>query len=131
LTLKELSQLYNLKREIEEDKQRLAALEAEATSTSATLTGMPHGAWISDKTSLGGNIADLIDTIKQKIDEKNAEYKRLYNYINSIPNSYIRRIFALRFIDGLSWTRTAMLLRGTTPDAARKTVIRYINNNNA
>ena len=41
MTLKELSQLYYLNREIEMDKRRLQELEAQAVSCTPNLTGMP------------------------------------------------------------------------------------------
>ena len=43
MTLKELSQLYYLNREIEDLKIKISELEDKATDTSAKITGMPHG----------------------------------------------------------------------------------------
>ena len=41
LTIKELSQLYHLNREIEQEKHRLQELEAAATDTALKLSGTP------------------------------------------------------------------------------------------
>lgn len=48
MTKKELSQLYFLNREIEEQQRRLSELEAVAESCTATITGMPKAHSVSD-----------------------------------------------------------------------------------
>ena len=60
MTKKELSQLYWLNREIEQDKKRLAELETSATNcTTGEITGMPHGTGNMDK--LGNYAAEIAD----------------------------------------------------------------------
>ena len=49
MTLKELSQLYYLNREIEMDKRRLQELEVKALPGAQVITGMPHGPGVTDK----------------------------------------------------------------------------------
>ena len=49
MTLKELSQLYYLNREIEMDKKRLLELEARAVSCSSDLSGMPRSSGVGDR----------------------------------------------------------------------------------
>ena len=49
MTLKELSQLYYLNREIEMDKRRLKALEVKALPGAQVITGMPHAPGVTDK----------------------------------------------------------------------------------
>ena len=49
MTLKELSQLYYLNREIEMDKRRLQELEAKALPGAQVFTGMPHAPGVTDK----------------------------------------------------------------------------------
>ena len=50
MTIKELSQLYYLNREIEMDKNRLANLESIVTSASSPeLSGMPRAPGANDK----------------------------------------------------------------------------------
>lgn len=46
MTLKELSQLYYLNREIDMDKKRLLELEARAVSCSSDLSGMPRSSGV-------------------------------------------------------------------------------------
>jgi len=60
MTKKELSQLYYLNREIEEQQRRLMELEAVATSCGATITGMPKAYGVSYKLAkYAVEIADL------------------------------------------------------------------------
>ena len=60
MTLKELSQLYYLNREIEMDQRRLRELEAKALPGAQVITGMPHGTGVVDKVGeYAAEIADL------------------------------------------------------------------------
>ncbi len=60
MTLKELSQLFYLNREIEMDKHRLRELEAKALPGAQVLTGMPHAQGVSDIVgNCAAEIADL------------------------------------------------------------------------
>lgn len=131
MTKKELSQLYWLNREIEQDKHRLYELECVATDTSAKISGMPHCSGISDKV---GKIATEIAYYKSTIEAKNkqcmAEIIRLSNYISDIDDSLTRQIFMLRYINGLCWTQVAFSIGGdNTADSVRKTVDRYLDKN--
>ena len=58
MSIRELSQLYFLNREIEREKQRLANLEAAATGITANIKGLPHIGTVSDKTAIAAEIAD-------------------------------------------------------------------------
>jgi len=125
--LKELSSLYQLNREIEQDKLRLAELEAAATSTSPHITGLPHASGISDKTSLAVEIGYLRDLIANKIDRTYCEYKRLIAYVDSIDDSLTRQIFMYRFVNGYNWVQVAMHIGGgNTPKCLSNICYRYI-----
>ena len=56
---KELSQLYYLNREIEEQQRRLQELEALATSCTSWITGMPKNKGVIDR--LAGYVAEITD----------------------------------------------------------------------
>ena len=49
MTKKELSELYWLNREIDEEKRKLKELESAATNCTAKITGLPHVAGTHDK----------------------------------------------------------------------------------
>ena len=133
MTLKELSQLYYLNREIEMDKERLEALRARASAPgSPNYDGMPkspsyenrHERYIAE-------IVDLEAIISAKITQCQHERNRLERYIADIPDSNLRMIFTLRFINGLSWVQLAFSIGGDcTADGARMACNRYIKKTN-
>lgn len=113
MTLKELSQLYYLNREIEMDKKRLQELEAEAVSISPNLTGMPRSPGVSDKVGrYAAEIADLKGIIEAKIQQCTYERNRLERYIMDIDDSLLRQIFTYRFVNGLTWDQVAAHIGG-------------------
>jgi hypothetical protein len=127
LTSKELSQLYWLNREIEQDKQKLAELKAASIDTSSKITGLPHASGTSDKTSLAVEIVYLQGVIDAKLQQLYYEYNRLTAYISGIEDSYIRQIVTLRCVNGLNWHQVAMHIGGgNTSESVRQVFSRYI-----
>lgn len=111
MTKKELSKLYWLNREIEEDKRKLAELEVAAVSSTAKITGLPHVTGAHDKV---GNMAILIaeqcNMIELKVQQSVIEYNRITRYINSIDDVQMRMILSLRYVNGLSWQQVAFAI---------------------
>ena len=133
MTLKELSQLYYLNREIKMDKERLEALRARASAPgSPNYDGMPKSP--SYENRLERYIAEIVDLeaiISAKITQCQHERNRLERYIADIPDSNLRMIFTLRFINGLSWVQLAFSIGGDcTADGARMACSRYIKKTN-
>lgn len=127
MTRKELSQVYYLNREIEQDMQRLHELEAAATNTNSKITGMPHACGISDKTSIAIEIAYLRGVTEAKIKQMYYEYNRLIDYINSIDDSLTRQILTLRHVNGLTWNQVAESIGGgNNENSVKQTYHRYI-----
>ena len=130
MTIKELSQLYYLNREIEQDKQRIRELEIKATSTIVNISGLPHMKGISDKTAIAADIADLKAVVEAKNKMCIAEYNRLMRYITTIDDSYIRQILTFRYVNGFSWVQVAMHIGGgNTEDSIRKAHKRFLDKN--
>lgn len=105
---KELSQLYFLNREIEEQQRRLQELECLATTCTSQITGMPKSRGVVDR--LAGyvaEIADLKSLLDLNIKKCFFELNRLNRFINTIEDSQMRMIFALRYINGLTWQQIA------------------------
>lgn len=128
MTLKELSQLYYLNREIEDLKNKISELEAKATDTSVKITGMPHGAGAGDK--IGRAVAEL-DYYKAKLTNRleqcRIELVRLNDYISACPDSLTRQILTYRFVNGLSWNRVAASVgMSATEYAVKHIAYRYI-----
>lgn len=127
MTQKELSQVYYLNREIEQDKQRLRELECAAMSTVGRLSGMPHGRGKTDKTSIAVEIAYLRGITEAKIQQMYYEYHRLIDYINGIDDSLTRQILTLRHINGLTWNQVAESIGGgNNENSVKQTYHRFI-----
>ena len=104
MTKKELSQLYYLKKEIKEQQQRIAELEAAATKCNANISGLPSGKGISDKVGqYAAQIADLKALLDLNLKKSFYEFNRLTRYIESIKDSEMKLIFYLRYIQNMSW----------------------------
>ncbi len=131
MTLKELSQLYYLNREIEMDKRHLRELETMAQPGGQVFTGMPHTPGVTDKVALyAAEIADLRGIIEAKHQQCLYERSRLERYIASIDDSLVRQIFTHRFINGLPWEQVAACIGGSnTGDSCRMIVTRYLERN--
>lgn len=131
MTIKELSQLYYLNREIEADKRRLAELELKALPGSPIMDGMPHAPGVSDSVARYAiEIADLKGIIEAKHQQCLYERNRLERYIAGIPDSLTRQIFTYRFVNGLPWLQVAACIGGNnTEDSVKKTCYRYVKNN--
>lgn len=131
MTLKELSQLYYLNREIEMDQRRLRELEAKALPGVQVITGMPHGAGVVDKVGDSAvEMADLQSIIEAKHQRCLYERSRLERYIAGIDDSSLRQIFTYRFINGLPWRQVAACIGGgNTEDSVKKQVYRHLRQN--
>lgn len=131
MTKKELSQLYWLNREIEEQQRRLDELESLATSCTQHITGMPHAKGVTDKLSkYVAEIIDLKGLIDLNIKKCFYELNRLNRYIESVEGSEMRLILSLRHINGFGWTQIAMSIGGgNTADGVRKAHDRFLAKN--
>lgn len=157
MTVKELSQLYWLNREIELDQQRLDNLDAEirrdeehlaflevrASSPSGpNYDGMPKGSGYGNK--LESDVVRIIE-LQESIRRKKAarsdiamtikakqmlcltERNKLERYIADLPDSLLRMIFTLRFINGLTWAQVSESIGvRTTEDSVKKLCYRYL-----
>lgn len=133
MTLKELSQLYYLNREIERDGERLEQLRARVSAPgSPGCEGMPKSPSFENR--LERYIAEMVDLeaiIQAKITQCLHERNRLERYIAEIPDSLTRQIFQLRFINGLTWVQIAFSVGGGNTEGSVKMICyRYINKSN-
>lgn len=130
MTIKELSQLYWLNREIEYDQRRLEELETEAVApASVRLDGMPHDGGLpgSRVERIVLEIIDLQAIIAAKQIQCIHERQRLERYIATVPDSLTRMIMTYRFVNGLPWAQVAYSIGGgNTEDSVKKRVYRYL-----
>jgi hypothetical protein len=123
----ELSRLYYLNREIEQEKNRLAQLESAVTSASANITGLPHVRNIDRMSDMIAEIADLRKLIEEKIALSVCEYGRITRYIETVADPLMRQILKLRHADLLSWAAVAARVGGgNTPDGVRMLHDRFV-----
>lgn len=129
MTKKELSQLYYLKKEIEEQQRRIEELETLATKSTGTITGLPHETGISDKVGkYASEISDLKNSLNFNIKKCFSELNKLDRYVRNIDDSFIRQIIIYRFINNFSWTKIAWKIGGNnTAEGVRKKLYRYLN----
>ena len=131
MTMKELSQLYWLNREIEMDQKRLEELEWSAIPGSPAISDMPPGPHSNDSKveKLAAEIVDLKAIIAAKQIQCIHERQRLERYIAGIPDSLTRSIFQLRFSNGLPWNQVAASIGGgNTTESVKKRCYRYLDN---
>lgn len=128
MTLKELSQLYYLNREIEMDQRRLRELEAKALPGAQVISGTPHGSGAADVVGrYAVEIADLRGIIEAKCRQCLYERRRLERYIADIDDSLLRQIFTYRFVSGLSWGQVAACVGGeNTAGSVKMACYRYL-----
>jgi len=131
MTKKELSQLYWLNREIEEQQRRLEELECLATSCTSHITGMPRSTGVTDR--LSKHVAEIVDLkglIDLNIKKCFYELNTLNRYIETVDDSQMRMILSLRYINGLNWVQIAMGIGGgNTADGVRKAHDRFLAKN--
>ena len=136
MTVKELSQLYHLKGEIELNKRHLEELEAQRSGSAIVLDDMPHGKGPakSQVEQLAAEIVDLEAIIHAKQIQCIHERARLERYIKEIPDSITRKIFELRFVEGRQWEDVASEVSGhlkkdLTDYVVKKRCYRYLDKN--
>ena len=130
MTVKELSQIYYLKREIADCKKKLKELELQRDGSSVIIDDMPHGKGPakSKVEQLAADIVDIKAIIHAKQIECIHERSRVERFIAGIPDSLTRLIFSARFVDCLSWDDVADFVGGSnTGDSVRMRCYRYMN----
>ena len=124
MTKKDLSQLYFLPREIEQQERELKKLEEKAVSCGSGVTEMPRSTCTSDKV---GEYATKIADLKVLIANNKAFLRQLESYINLIDNSQIRLIMRLKHKENMRWEEVALKIGGgNTADSVRKAHDRYL-----
>ena len=130
MTLRELSQLYWLKKEIETEEQRLAELRAELTSLRSPDLSAPavqRGSHESSVERAAVEIVTIEELIRKKRADCIAQKIRLEQYITKIPDSLTRQIFTLRFVEGCSWVQVSHRIGGGITDSGVKMICyRYL-----
>ena len=110
--VRRLSQLRDMRREVDELSQRIARIE---------LAG--RGRICAPGPAAGRALSGLSDARSLMEARRLAcmeELGRLYAFIDALPESRLRRIFALRYIDGLTWLQVAFRIGETDEQYPRR-----------
>ena len=122
MTRKQLSQLYYLNKEIEQETKRLHELQQMDN-----IAGLPHIRCAEDLT-INEQIKECQVIIERKKRAAVAEYKEIIKYIETIDSSLMRQIITFRYIHKYSWVKVAMCIGGgNTPDSVRRLHDRFLN----
>lgn len=108
VTKKELSQLYDLNREIEQQQRSLQELESALQGKPAKISGIPLNFNLREEApDCQSDIADLRELISINIAKCWYELKKINKFIDSVEDSKMRQILRLRYINGLTWQQIA------------------------
>ena len=113
-----LSRLCGLRREITRTKRRIAALESKIERSDA------DEALLAALCDTRAALADYLHTAQ-------SEETLLIRYIEDIPDSDVRELFMLRYVDGVrSWQRIAFLAGEHDESYVRRKHNRYLKKEN-
>lgn len=112
-----LCRLVGLRREITRTKRRIAAAE----------TRLRAAADDAEAAELAAALRDTRDALMHYLHAAETEEALLIRYIESIPDSDVRELFMLRYVDGVrSWQRIAFLAGEHDESYVRRKHDRYI-----
>ena len=119
MTVKELSQLYHLNREIERDEKQLQELKDK----------LGH----YKRHQKSGNETKMLIREQQeliRVKQKRAyiEQNRLYRFINTVDDSLMRQILTYRYINGLTWQQVAECIGEYDESYVRRKCNAYLQN---
>lgn len=111
MTKKDLEQLIDLRKEIEEIEQNIRKIEhMNILSTNVKELNTVHG-YNSIQTA---QLIQYLDEQKELLYERKTrvakEENKLMLYINSIRESKVRRIMQFKYIDGYSWEKIGEIM---------------------
>lgn len=132
MTIDDLSQLYYLDREIKRYDQRIDELRAQRAAISAPAfdrepTGKNTGGRKDNKVErLTAEIIDLEELLRLNREKRVVEKQRLERYIDGVEDSLTRQVMELRFSELLPWNAVAARIGGSSADALKKMLYRYL-----
>ncbi|MFQ8601158.1 MAG: RNA polymerase subunit sigma-24 [Oscillospiraceae bacterium] len=93
-----------------------------------TIEGIPMPLSEQDMGQTRPYLKDLAATLTKRKEEYLRLFRHLQSCLQSVPDSELRQIIQLRFLEGLSWKSVAAKIGGNaTEDNVRKRCVRYLN----
>lgn len=135
---KELSQLRYIKKEIELLQRQIADAEyAVETRKAFDFVEGSNSKWPYQRKKFyieGVNIPEYEKKVKRlrkklqrRLDKLMEKREELEEYISTVPDSMMRMILTLRYVNGLSWRQVAAHIGGNnTADSVRKAAERFL-----
>lgn len=103
-----LRQARTLKREMEEDRERLARLWSRLTSPGGQRAdGMPRGGGGPDREAMLAQYADMKAAAEARNAGRLREIAEITRAIEAVEDGRKRRVLKLRYLDGYGWRRVA------------------------
>jgi hypothetical protein len=113
LTKRELNQLKSLREEIQDKERQLRKLEEKSPVGVPKLTGTPSGRVVrkkvEDEAIEKTAIRDIISRLKKKAAKQELE---IWKFIESVDDSFVRRIIEYKYIDLLTWRQVSYKIYG-------------------
>ena len=130
MTVKELSQVYELQREIDYYDRKIDELRAQRTAIQAPSfdkepTGGHGDPSHSKVEALTAEIIDLEELMRLHRQQRVVEHQRLERFIAAVDDPTVRQIMRLRFADLKGWQEIAKEMQ-YSPDAVKKRLYRYL-----
>ena len=138
MTKQKLENYIHLNGEIADLKRERARLEKKlAEGVTDTVQGSsPEYPYTMHPIDISGRDKKTEDKLQRKIAEISAaeqqlaeEEKAIKQWIDTIPQSRIRRLMRYRYVDNFGWVKIAMTLKYDSADAARMAHNRFIEKN--
>ena len=131
MTKNELVEYCDLKNEISDLENRIDKIHKMSEIVSDTVqNGYKHRAVIF---GIDLNRKRKLHMYENKLqnfyDELFEKQNKIEDYIETIPQSNIRRIFRYRYIDGFSWNQIQILMKYNHEDTARRKHDRFLEKN--
>lgn len=129
MTIKELSQVGNLQKEIDLYDRRIDALRAQRTAISAPAFDKEpggHGDPTHSKIeTLTAEIIDLEELLRLHRRQRVIELQRLERYIGAVEDTTVRQIMQMKFAELRTWQYIASRMHYSVEGAKRK-LYRYL-----
>lgn len=129
MTISEINHLTQLKKAINQDKDRLSEINIKINGLPpCNYTGVAHSGGRHDAFErLTVTKIDLESKISAEIIQEIREEIKLIEFIDTVPDSLTRIIIFFRFIDSLTWKDIARKFGGElTEDGVKRRCMRYI-----
>ena len=127
MTKERLDKLSDLKKEVVFLTSRIRKIENFLTGRTSHIDGMP---WVGGKGDMSGDLIPKLSDYKDELLKLRVraldECVVLQQFIAGIEDSYIRQLFILRHIDGLTWQQISIQIGGISADSARMLHTRHL-----